>query len=123
MKRFLPLVFLAGCSSLGALGAGLQTVNTVAKTACALLEGADSNAEVLARLAEMQKAIVEGQAARAAERDPVASEAMLRVLAAYAEGQAATARQLAVLAGEKPVRIEPCPASTVRAEPADAGTD
>jgi hypothetical protein len=119
--RYLAIVFLCGCSSLGAIGAGLQTANNVAKTACALLAGADSNTEVLARLAEMQKAIIEGQAARASERDPAASEAMLRILAAYAEGQASTARQLAALAGEKPVKVEPCPVRS--AEPVDAGAD
>jgi hypothetical protein len=46
---------------------------------------------------------------------------MLRILAAYAEGQASTARQLAALAGEKPVKVKPCPVRT--AEPLDAGTD
>jgi hypothetical protein len=119
--RYLIFVFLCGCSSLGALGAGLQTARDVTKAACALLDGAENNTEVLARLAAMQRAIVEAQATRAADQDPQATAAMLRTLAALAEGQAITSRQLAALAGERPVRVEPCPARMT--EPVDAGAD
>jgi hypothetical protein len=112
---------VTGCAEMGALGAGLQTARDVTKAACALLDGADSNTEVLARLAAMQRAIVEAQATRAAEQDTQATAAMLRTLAALAEGQAITARQLAALAGERPVKVEPCPVRS--AEPADAGAD
>lgn len=110
----LPL--LCGCSALGGLagvGAGLQTAESVAKTACAILQGTDgSSSAVLAALADLQKQIVEAQAARAAERaDPAAVEAMLRALASLADAQRQTALQLGQLAGEHPVRIEPCPAT------------
>jgi MinD superfamily P-loop ATPase len=113
---------VTGCSELGAIGTGIQTARDVAKVGCAILEGTDgSSADVLASLAAMQRAIVEAQATRAAEQDPQATAAMLRTLAALAEGQAITARQLAALAGERPVKVEPCPVRS--AEPADAGAD
>ena len=68
MKRLLPLVILlAGCAELGAIGTGLQTARTVAKTACAILEGTDgSSTAVLAALAKRHQQTAEQQARDAA---------------------------------------------------------
>lgn len=117
MKRLLPLVILlAGCAELGAIGTGLQTARNVAKTACAILEGTDgSSTAVLAALAKLQQQIVEQQASDAAEKgaDRAQVAAQLQALAAIAEAQRVAWAPLATLAGDRPVKLAPCPVTCI----------
>lgn len=121
MKRLLPLPFalaaLTGCAGLTPSGA-LQTAHDAAKVACTLLQGQTSG-DVLAALSALQKDVtvaLAGAAAGKVEPDQIAS--LLRSLAALAEAQRALAAQLVAMAGEAPVRLQPCAAEAVPVVPA-----
>lgn len=118
--RFLGVVVLAlaavrmltGCA---ALGPGLQTARDVAKVGCAILEGTDgTSADVLARTAELQRAIVEASAARAKERSPsqaAAVDQLVASVAVLARALADATRPVIEASGNVPARLAPCPVS------------
>lgn len=110
----LVAVFLAGCSSLAALGEGARTARDVARGACAILEASDggSPAEVTAALAGALRDITAQQAASAARDEARAAE--VRALVRVADASFAAAREaserIGALAGTAPVVVPPCPA-------------
>lgn len=109
----LVVLFLAGCSSLAALGEGARTARDVARGACAILEASDggSPAEVTAALAGALRDITAQQAASAARDEARAAE--VRALVRVADASFAAAREaserIGTLAGSAPVVVPPCP--------------
>ncbi len=109
----LVALFLAGCSSLAALGEGARTARDVARGACAILNASEggSPAEVTAALAGAVREIVARQAATAAadERHREEVRALVRVAdASFAAAREASER-IGTLAGGAPVALPPCP--------------
>lgn len=111
----LVAVFLAGCSSLAALGEGARTARDVARGACAILGASEggSPAEVTAALAGAIRDIVAAQAEAAAKDEARREE--VRALVRVADASFAAAREaserIGTLAGNAPIVVPPCPAA------------
>lgn len=104
------LALLSGCAGLTP-GTALQTADTVARGACAVLMGA-SPVDTLAATKEVQKAIVE-EVRKEAERnaDPATVRALFVSIAQTADSLEGLSTQLVKLAGRMPDRVPaPCPA-------------
>lgn len=108
----LVAVFLAGCSSLAALGEGARTARDVARGACAILEASNggSPAEVSAALAGALRDITAQQAASAARDEARAAEvrALVRVTEASFAAVREASERIGALAGSAPVVVPPC---------------